>query len=147
MTTMNGKRPSSIPSRHLSEPMSQHFDLIKYIYDCERTQNMIFRYRVIMICADICICRLMRITRSVTHLFHYVSAWNSVSKELDMCHNQPHSNSSSHRNGASIAYYQELKQQEPNSQPKSTYLSQCFFYILDCAVTRRRDAYHCALFF
>lgn len=35
MTTMNGKRPSSIPSRHQSETVAQHFDLIKYIYDCK----------------------------------------------------------------------------------------------------------------
>ncbi|KOC60099.1 hypothetical protein WH47_08089, partial [Habropoda laboriosa] len=33
MTAMNGKRPSSIPSRHQSETVAQHFDLIKYIYD------------------------------------------------------------------------------------------------------------------
>lgn len=35
MTAMNGKRPSSIPSRHQSETVAQHFDLIKYIYDCK----------------------------------------------------------------------------------------------------------------
>lgn len=35
MTTMNGKRPSSIPSRHQPETQAQHFDLIKYIYDCK----------------------------------------------------------------------------------------------------------------
>ncbi|TGZ52581.1 Uncharacterized protein DBV15_10506, partial [Temnothorax longispinosus] len=75
MTTMNGKRPSSIPSRHQSETLAQHFDLIKYIYD----------------------------------------SWNSVSKELDMCHNQPHSNSSNYRHGASVTYYQE---REPNPQLK-----------------------------
>ncbi|XP_011639973.2 uncharacterized protein LOC105429019 [Pogonomyrmex barbatus] len=46
MTTMNGKRPSSLPSRHQPETLAQHFDLIKYIYD----------------------------------------SWNSVSRELDMCH-------------------------------------------------------------
>lgn len=44
-----------------------------------------------------------------------VSAWNSVSRELDMCHNQPHSNSSNYRNGASVTYYQE---REPNPQLK-----------------------------
>ncbi|XP_028045512.2 MAPK regulated corepressor interacting protein 2 isoform X2 [Monomorium pharaonis] len=75
MTTMNGKRPSSIPSRHQPETLAQHFDLIKYIYD----------------------------------------SWNSVSRELDMCHNQPHSNSSNCRNGASVTYYQE---REPNPQLK-----------------------------
>ncbi|XP_071555095.1 MAPK regulated corepressor interacting protein 2 isoform X1 [Temnothorax nylanderi] len=75
MTTMNGKRPSSIPSRHQPETLAQHFDLIKYIYD----------------------------------------SWNSVSKELDMCHNQPHSNSSNYRHGASVTYYQE---REPNPQLK-----------------------------
>ena len=73
--TMNGKRPSSIPSRHQSETAAQHFDLIKYIYD----------------------------------------SWNTVSRELDMCHNQPHSNSSNYRNGASVTYYQE---REPNPQLK-----------------------------
>ncbi|KAG5334070.1 MCRI2 protein, partial [Acromyrmex heyeri] len=75
MTTMNGKRPSSIPCRHQPEILSQHSDLIKYIYD----------------------------------------SWNSVSRELDMCHNQPHSNSSNYRNGASVTYYQE---REPNPQLK-----------------------------
>ncbi|KYN09567.1 hypothetical protein ALC57_18317, partial [Trachymyrmex cornetzi] len=66
MTTMNGKRPSSIPCRHQPEILSQHSDLIKYIYD----------------------------------------SWNSVSRELDMCHNQPHSNSSNYRNGAKcIVFY------------------------------------------
>lgn len=47
-----------------------------------------------------------------------VSAWNSVSRELDMCHNQPHSNSSNYRNGASVTYYQE---HEPNPHLKSKY--------------------------
>ncbi|XP_026673209.1 MAPK regulated corepressor interacting protein 2-like isoform X1 [Ceratina calcarata] len=75
ITTMNGKRPSSIPSRHQSETVAQHFDLIKYIYD----------------------------------------SWNTVSRELDMCHNQLHSNSSNSRNGASVTYYQE---REPNPQLK-----------------------------
>ncbi|XP_076248413.1 mapk-regulated corepressor-interacting protein 1 isoform X1 [Calliopsis andreniformis] len=75
MTAMNGKRPSSIPSRHQSDTIAQHFDLIKYIYD----------------------------------------SWNTVSRELDMCHNQPHSNSSNYRNGASVTYYQE---REPNPQLK-----------------------------
>ncbi|XP_076169828.1 MAPK regulated corepressor interacting protein 2 isoform X1 [Ptiloglossa arizonensis] len=75
MTAMNGKRPSSIPSRHQPETLAQHFDLIKYIYD----------------------------------------SWNTVSRELDMCHNQPHSNSSNYRNGASVTYYQE---REPNPQLK-----------------------------
>lgn len=32
-----------------------------------------------------------------------------------MCHNQPHSNSSNYRNGASVTYYQE---REPNPQLK-----------------------------
>jgi len=45
------------------------------------------------------------------------SAWNSVSRELDMCHNQPHSNSSNYRNGASVTYYQE---REPNPHLKGT---------------------------
>ncbi|XP_011697814.1 PREDICTED: uncharacterized protein LOC105455840 isoform X5 [Wasmannia auropunctata] len=76
MTTMNGKRPSSIPCRHQPETLAQHFDLIKYIYD----------------------------------------SWNSVSRELDMCHNQPHSNSSNYRNGASVTYYQSSD--EPNPQMK-----------------------------
>lgn len=44
-----------------------------------------------------------------------VLAWNSVSRELDMCHNQPHSNASNYRNGASVTYYQE---REPNPQMK-----------------------------
>lgn len=43
------------------------------------------------------------------------TAWNTVSRELDMCHNQPHSNSSNYRNGASVTYYQE---REPNPQLK-----------------------------
>ncbi|XP_015437858.1 PREDICTED: protein FAM195A-like isoform X2 [Dufourea novaeangliae] len=75
MTAMNGKRPSSIPLRHQSETIAQHFDLIKYIYD----------------------------------------SWNTVSRELDLCHNQPHSNSSNYRNGATVTYYQE---REPNPQLK-----------------------------
>ncbi|XP_072757136.1 uncharacterized protein [Anoplolepis gracilipes] len=75
MTTMNGKRPSSISSRHQPETQSQHGDLINYICD----------------------------------------SWNSVSRELDMCHNQPHSNSSNYRNGASVTYYQE---HEPNPHLK-----------------------------
>lgn len=33
MTTMNGKRLSSIPPRHQNESTSQHLDLIKYICD------------------------------------------------------------------------------------------------------------------
>ncbi|XP_039311251.1 uncharacterized protein LOC105205526 isoform X2 [Solenopsis invicta] len=65
MTTMNGKRPSSMPSRHQPETLAQHIDLIKYIYD----------------------------------------SWNSVSREIDTSRNQPHSNSSNHRNGASVTYY------------------------------------------
>ncbi|KAF3426917.1 hypothetical protein E2986_12679 [Frieseomelitta varia] len=84
MTAVNGKRPSSIPSRHQSETVAQHFDLIKYIYD----------------------------------------SWNTVSRELDMCHNQPHSNSSNYRNGASVTYYQE---REPNPQLKAD----IFFVIID----------------
>ncbi|XP_025163094.1 uncharacterized protein LOC105185570 isoform X2 [Harpegnathos saltator] len=82
MSAMNGKRPSTMPSRHQPEicqpepvVLAQHFDLIKYIYD----------------------------------------SWNSVSRELDMCHNQPHSNTSNYRNGASVTYYQE---REPNPQLK-----------------------------
>ncbi|XP_070168095.1 MAPK regulated corepressor interacting protein 2 isoform X1 [Polyergus mexicanus] len=75
MTTMNGKRPSSVSSRHQPETQSQHNDLITYICD----------------------------------------SWNSVSRELDMCHNQPHSNSSNYRNGASVTYYQE---REPNPHLK-----------------------------
>ncbi|KAK0173308.1 hypothetical protein PV328_006525 [Microctonus aethiopoides] len=72
---MNGKRPNTnIPLRHQSES-SQHFDLIKYIYE----------------------------------------SWNSVSRELDMCHNQPHGDSQNYRNGASVTYYQE---REPNPQLK-----------------------------
>lgn len=35
-----------------------------------------------------------------------------------MCHNQPHSNSSNYRNGASVTYYQE---REPNPQLKGKY--------------------------
>lgn len=50
-----------------------------------------------------------------------VSAWNSVSRELDMCHNQPHSNSSNYRNGASVTYYQE---REPNPQLKGNNIKQ-----------------------
>ncbi|XP_032665859.1 MAPK regulated corepressor interacting protein 2-like [Odontomachus brunneus] len=82
MSAMNGKRPSTMPSRHQPEicqteqvALAQHFDLIKYIWD----------------------------------------SWNSVSRELDMCHNQPHSNTSNYRNGASVTYYQE---REPNPQLK-----------------------------
>ncbi|XP_029669610.1 uncharacterized protein LOC115239296 isoform X2 [Formica exsecta] len=75
MTTMNGKRPSSVSSRHQPETQSQHNDLITYICD----------------------------------------SWNSVSRELDMCHNQPHSNSANYRNGASVTYYQE---REPNPHLK-----------------------------
>ncbi|XP_012218908.1 MAPK regulated corepressor interacting protein 2 isoform X2 [Linepithema humile] len=76
MTAMNGKRPSSIPSRHQPETLAQHFDLIKYIYD----------------------------------------SWNSVSRELDMSHNQPLNNAPTpYRYGASITYYQE---REPNPQLK-----------------------------
>ncbi|XP_012137836.1 MAPK regulated corepressor interacting protein 2 [Megachile rotundata] len=48
-------------------------------------------------------------------LIKYIyDSWNSVSKEFDMC-NQPHSNSSNYRNGASVTYYQE---REPNPQLK-----------------------------
>lgn len=47
--------------------------------------------------------------------FILFSAWNSVSRELDMCHNQPHSNSANYRNGASVTYYQE---REPNPHLK-----------------------------
>lgn len=52
------------------------------------------------------------------YLFLYFIAWNTVSRELDMCHNQPHSNSSNYRNGASVTYYQE---REPNPQLKGKY--------------------------
>ena len=50
----------------------------------------------------------------------FFSAWNSVSRELDMCHNQPHSNSSNYRNGASVTYYQEC---EPNPQLKGKHFA------------------------
>ncbi|XP_011502001.1 PREDICTED: protein FAM195B-like isoform X1 [Ceratosolen solmsi marchali] len=34
MTTMNGKRPTTLPPRHhQNDATSQHFDLIKYIYE------------------------------------------------------------------------------------------------------------------
>lgn len=56
----------------------------------------------------------MQIYISERSLF-YISAWNSVSRELDMCHNQSHSNSSNYRNGASVTYYQE---HEPNPHLK-----------------------------
>ncbi|KAF7400296.1 MAPK regulated corepressor interacting protein 2-like isoform X2 [Vespula maculifrons] len=75
ITAMNGKRPSSMPMKHQTETLAQHFDLIKYICD----------------------------------------SWNSVSRELDMCYNQPHLNSSNYRNGTSVTYYQEC---EPNPQLK-----------------------------
>lgn len=52
--------------------------------------------------------------------FIFVSAWNSVSRELDMCHNQSHNNSSNYRNGASVTYYQE---HEPNPHLKGLYFS------------------------
>ncbi|XP_043274222.1 MAPK regulated corepressor interacting protein 2-like isoform X2 [Venturia canescens] len=42
-------------------------------------------------------------------------SWNNVSRELDMCHNQGHGDSSNYRNGASVTYYQE---REPNPQLK-----------------------------
>ncbi|XP_020295859.1 MAPK regulated corepressor interacting protein 2-like isoform X5 [Pseudomyrmex gracilis] len=67
MTTMNGKKPSSIPSKHQSEAVTQH-------------------------------------------------SWNSVSRELDMSHSQSHSNSSNHKNGATVTYYQE---HEPNPHLKN----------------------------
>ncbi|XP_020295854.1 mapk-regulated corepressor-interacting protein 1-like isoform X1 [Pseudomyrmex gracilis] len=76
MTTMNGKKPSSIPSKHQSEAVTQHCELIKYILD----------------------------------------SWNSVSRELDMSHSQSHSNSSNHKNGATVTYYQE---HEPNPHLKN----------------------------
>lgn len=46
MTAMNGKRPSSIPSRHQPETLAQHFDLIKYIYDCEYRLLICIRYKL-----------------------------------------------------------------------------------------------------
>lgn len=47
-----------------------------------------------------------------------------------MCHNQPHSNSSNYRNGASVTYYQE---REPNPQLKGkynliVYINFCYMY-------------------
>lgn len=58
-----------------------------------------------------------------------------------MCHNQPHSNSSNYRNGASVTYYQE---REPNPQLKGkcslilyilieidTFLTGTFLVIID----------------
>lgn len=54
----------------------------------------------------------------VAKLLICVAAWNTVSRELDMCHNQPHSNSSNYRNGASVTYYQE---REPNPQLKGNF--------------------------
>lgn len=62
--------------------------------------------------------------------FLYLIAWNTVSRELDMCHNQPHGNSSNYRNGASVTYYQE---REPNPQLKGKYndkLKDKLLYIL-----------------
>ncbi|XP_074096306.1 MAPK regulated corepressor interacting protein 2 isoform X1 [Cotesia typhae] len=49
-------------------------------------------------------------------LIEYIyESWNSVSKELDSCHNQSHGDAQSYRNGASVSYYQE---REPNPQLK-----------------------------
>lgn len=67
---------------------------------------MCFRMKLILYVCSVC-------REVIYHIF--VSAWNSVSRELDMCHNQPHSNSSNYRNRASVTYYQE---HEPNPHLK-----------------------------
>ncbi|XP_053592954.1 MAPK regulated corepressor interacting protein 2 [Microplitis demolitor] len=49
-------------------------------------------------------------------LIEYIyESWSSVSKELDMCHNQSHGDTQNYRNGASVTYYQE---REPNPELK-----------------------------
>lgn len=55
-------------------------------------------------------------------LFQFL-AWNSVSRELDMSHSQSHSNSSNHKNGATVTYYQE---HEPNPHLKSKWFVSYF---------------------
>ncbi|XP_063984914.1 MAPK regulated corepressor interacting protein 2-like [Diachasmimorpha longicaudata] len=45
-------------------------------------------------------------------LIKYIcDSWDSVSRELNMSHNQSHGDSRNYRNGASVTYYQE---REPN---------------------------------
>ncbi|XP_034944103.1 MAPK regulated corepressor interacting protein 2-like [Chelonus insularis] len=49
-------------------------------------------------------------------IINYIyTSWNSVSRELDMCHNQSHGDFQNYQNGASVTYYQE---REPNPQLK-----------------------------
>ncbi|XP_012284445.1 MAPK regulated corepressor interacting protein 2 [Orussus abietinus] len=49
-------------------------------------------------------------------LIKYIYAsWNSVSRELDTCHEQPKGDSSDYRTGATVTYYRE---HEPNPKLK-----------------------------
>lgn len=95
-TTINGKRSSVNSIQHQCESSAQHFGLIEYIYECKYDPLKYGSWRI-------------------TFKYYYSTAWNSVSKELDSCHNQSHGDAQSYRNGASVSYYQE---REPNPQLK-----------------------------
>lgn len=82
--------------QHQCESSAQHFGLIEYIYECKY-------------------CLITHLFKCIIFRSYHFVAWSSVSKELDMCHNQSHGDTQNYRNGASVTYYQE---REPNPELK-----------------------------